>query len=193
MVESMKAKTTRTRRTRHDAREAILDAAEEIFLAHGLDAVVVQRVAAEVGITDAGVHYHFGSRLGLVEALMARSARKLRRRIGAAIDDEGPLDLQAVSRSMREVYDTEGAARMVAWMQMTGWAPRRTGMLSPLVERAGGTDEARRLIALLNAIHIATALMGDPLLRTVNLPSDANGRQAFLDWATDFIAAKLAT
>ncbi|MEH2498876.1 AcrR family transcriptional regulator [Bradyrhizobium sp. AZCC 1678] len=162
-------------------------------LAEGLDAVVVQRVAAAVGITDAGVHYHFESRMGLIEALMARSAPKLMRQIGAVIGDEGPLDLQAVSRSMRAVYDTEGAARMVVWMQMAGWAPRRTGMLSSLVERAGGTDEARRLIALLNAIHIATALMGNPLLRTVSLPSDASGRQAFLDWATDLVAAKLAT
>lgn len=67
----------------HDEETAIrlLDAAERIVEADGLDALSVRRVAAEVGTTTRAVYSLFGSKEGLVVALGTRAFELL----GAAI------------------------------------------------------------------------------------------------------------
>jgi AcrR family transcriptional regulator len=60
-------------RIRHNADEAkqlILDAAEKRFREGGVSAVRVQLVARDLGQTDAAIHHHFGSRKGLLTALL---------------------------------------------------------------------------------------------------------------------------
>src|SRR5215467_2095443 len=69
---------TRIRRPAERAREEILDAAERRLVADGPAALRVQAVAREVGVTDPAVHYHFGSRDGLLQAVCRRAARRLR-------------------------------------------------------------------------------------------------------------------
>lgn len=187
-------KARRVRRSRSEAREAILDAAEAILREEGPEGVVVQKVAAAVGVTDAAVHYHFGNRVGLMEALLHHCGRKLAAEIAEAIaTDGGPPDLAGVSRAMRRTYGDNGGGRMAMWLRLAGWRPRGAGMLSPLVARAeasGGAD-ARRLLALLNAVHVGVAIMGEALLRAADLPSDPAGEAAFLDWTTELVAQTL--
>jgi hypothetical protein len=69
-------------------------------------------------------------------------------------------------------------------------------MLSGLAARAAGpgldAEEAKRLIALLNAAHVATAMLGEALLSAAGLPADEAGQQRFLDWATELVAERLA-
>jgi AcrR family transcriptional regulator len=184
----------RVRRSREAARQAILDAAEAIMLAEGPDAVTVTRVAEAVGVTDAAVHYHFGSRMGLIRALLRHAGRGLVRAIVKATRPaDQRLDLAAVSAAMRQAYATDGGAQMAVWLQLAGWRPQGTGMLSPLVARAeaaGGRD-ARRLLALLSAAHMGVALLGEALLRAADLPYDEAGRDAFLDWVTETIERAL--
>jgi AcrR family transcriptional regulator len=186
----------RTRRTRAASRQAILAAAEAIMLAEGPDAVRVQRVAAAVGVTDAAVHYHFGSRQGLIEALLRHSGRRLVREIAAAgaAGEDGRLDLTAVSRAMKAAYVDAGAGRMAMWLALAGWRPQGSGMLDGLIARAGDgepTPETRHLIALLSAVHIAQAVVGEALMRSVGAPSDEAGQQAFLDFAVDLVRSRL--
>lgn len=52
------------------ARERLLDAAERLFLVSGCDAVSVRAINAAAGMNPAAVHYHFGSREQLIEALL---------------------------------------------------------------------------------------------------------------------------
>ena len=56
----------RVRRSRDEAQHAILEAAEKRLREGGPEAVRVQHVAADLGITDAAIHHHFGSRQLLV-------------------------------------------------------------------------------------------------------------------------------
>jgi AcrR family transcriptional regulator len=51
-------------------RARLIDSAERLFLAHGPDEVSVRMVNAAAGLNPAAVHYHFGSRDGLVLALL---------------------------------------------------------------------------------------------------------------------------
>src|SRR5262245_6032327 len=67
----------RRRRTAEQAREEILDAAEKRLRDRGPDAIRLQEIAADVGISHPAVLHHFGSREGLVGAVTERAMNKL--------------------------------------------------------------------------------------------------------------------
>lgn len=67
-----------------DTKTQILDAAEALFAEHGVEAVPLRRIIAEAGVNQAAIHYHFGSREALVQAVFARrfdplNAERIRR------------------------------------------------------------------------------------------------------------------
>jgi len=67
-------------RTEHhvDTREALLDAAEALFSEHGIQASSLRMITHQAGANLAAVHYHFGSKEGLVRAVFARRLQPLR-------------------------------------------------------------------------------------------------------------------
>ncbi len=58
-----RGKSTRTR---------ILDSAEYLFSENGVNGASLRTVVAHAGVNTAAVHYHFGSKNGLLEAVFAR-------------------------------------------------------------------------------------------------------------------------
>lgn len=75
------AKSTPARRGRPskdqkagETREAILDAAEDLFSKHGFYGVTIREVAREAGVDTALVHYYFGAKRGLFDAVFIRRA-----------------------------------------------------------------------------------------------------------------------
>jgi AcrR family transcriptional regulator len=50
-----------------------MDAAERLFAERGIDAVSLRTINAEAGYSEAALHYHFGTRDGLIRALLARA------------------------------------------------------------------------------------------------------------------------
>ncbi|MCB1035567.1 MAG: TetR family transcriptional regulator [Acidobacteria bacterium] len=56
-------------------REALLDAAEELFLERGIDAASLRAVTSRAGANLAAVSYHFGGKEGLVQAVFDRRLR----------------------------------------------------------------------------------------------------------------------
>ncbi|MBD0711960.1 MULTISPECIES: TetR/AcrR family transcriptional regulator [unclassified Streptomyces] len=77
-------------------RDRLLDAAERLFLRRGVDQVSVRAVNAEAGLNPGAVHYHFGSREGLVGALLERELfplweERLKRATGRPDRDATPL------------------------------------------------------------------------------------------------------
>ncbi len=57
---------------RLDTKERILDAAERLFLERGVSATSLRAITTEADVNLASVHYHFGSKRGLLDALIAR-------------------------------------------------------------------------------------------------------------------------
>ena len=53
-------------------KEAILDAAEDLFSRHGFADTSLRHITAEAGVNLASVSYHFGSKEALIEAVFAR-------------------------------------------------------------------------------------------------------------------------
>lgn len=69
---------TETRTESHvDTREALLDAAEKLFSEHGIQASSLRMITHQAGANLAAVHYHFGSKEGLVRAVFSRRLRPL--------------------------------------------------------------------------------------------------------------------
>ena len=55
-----------------DTKERILDAAESLFAAHGIGATSLRAIIAKANVNLAAVHYHFGSKDALLEAVARR-------------------------------------------------------------------------------------------------------------------------
>src|ERR1700730_12948685 len=68
---------TRRRRSSAETRTAILEAAERRLLGGGPEAIRLQEIAADAGISHPAILHHFGSREGLVEAMVPRGIGKL--------------------------------------------------------------------------------------------------------------------
>lgn len=53
-------------------KERILDATERLFARQGVGAASVRAITAEAGVNTAAIHYHFGSKQELLEAVLVR-------------------------------------------------------------------------------------------------------------------------
>lgn len=68
------------------ARGVLLDAAEELFARHGIDAVSNRRITEHAGTANhSAITYHFGNRDGLLEALLRRHVDEMNHRQTEAI------------------------------------------------------------------------------------------------------------
>jgi AcrR family transcriptional regulator len=80
-----------TRRTRSPLPRLILDAALELFNAHGDSGVSTNDIANELGISPGNLHYHFRRREDLVLALFEAYERRIMEILLAG--ESGPVDL----------------------------------------------------------------------------------------------------
>lgn len=60
-----------------DTRESLLDAAESLFSEHGIQAASLRAITQQAAANLAAVHYHFGSKEGLVRAVFSRRLKPL--------------------------------------------------------------------------------------------------------------------
>ena len=92
-----------------DTRTAILDAAERLVQQRGFNGFSYADIAAELGLTKAGLHYHFSGKAELGEALMTRYAERFAEAV-AAIDAGGasaPEKLDAYATLYADVLKGE--------------------------------------------------------------------------------------
>jgi AcrR family transcriptional regulator len=67
-------------------RARLITAGERLFAKYGLDAVSVRDITAAAKANTAAVHYHFGSKRGLIEAILEARAAEVGRRRGEFLD-----------------------------------------------------------------------------------------------------------
>lgn len=84
-------KAKRLRREPHEARTAILDAAERLLAAEGYAAVSTRRVAREAGLTAGLIHYYYPTTDDLFIALHRRMTEHQTEQIRQALASEHPL------------------------------------------------------------------------------------------------------
>jgi AcrR family transcriptional regulator len=86
-------------------KDKILDTAEKLFVDNGFTATSLRAIIKEAGVNTAAIHYHFGSKEGLIEAVFGRWADKMnneRLEMLAEVErhcGDGPLGLEPVLRA----------------------------------------------------------------------------------------------
>jgi len=88
-----------------DTASQILDVAERLVQVRGFNGFSYADVASELGISKAGLHYHFASKAELGEALIERYAARFAEAL-RAIDERGgdaPAKLESYARIYAEV------------------------------------------------------------------------------------------
>ena len=83
-------------------KELILDAAETLFGAQGVEGVSLRSLTKAASVNLASVHYHFGSKEAVVKAVFLRRIRPINRERVALLDElesrcgDGPVSLESV-------------------------------------------------------------------------------------------------
>ncbi len=86
-----------------DTRNRLLDAAECLFARHGIEGASLRSITAEAGANLAAIHYHFGSREALIQAVFARRLEPLNRErlrlLDAVEAGDAPPALEAILKA----------------------------------------------------------------------------------------------
>jgi AcrR family transcriptional regulator len=124
----------RKRRTSSEARAEILDAAEARLRDGGPEAVRLQDIASDVGISHPTILHHFENRDGLVRALGLRITEHLVSDLLEALADR-PAEPRTADDLIEHVFRTlhdSGTARLLAWQALS--APPAEGTQALLRE-----------------------------------------------------------
>ncbi|HME71186.1 MAG TPA: helix-turn-helix domain-containing protein [Myxococcota bacterium] len=203
-VSTRSRKGTRRRRPAEEAQRAILDAAEQRLLAAGPDALRLQDVAADVGVSHPAILHHFGSREGLMQAVTARALATLEadlvRRLADPTDD---VDGAALLDRVFETLGDRGHARLVAWLVLTGLGDVPPAAGVRVVRAVADLVHARRIAAgratkadfedsLFTIMLAATALFGDAIVgpqvrASAGLAQDRDADQRFRLWLAELL------
>lgn len=92
-------------RRRLETRQALLDAAEQLFLRRGFSATSLDLIAEEAGFTKGAVYSHFANKDDLFLALLDRRARRLLYDYATNEEPQSPLDLLTSHLGLRPEYD----------------------------------------------------------------------------------------
>jgi AcrR family transcriptional regulator len=191
----------RQRRSAEEAHEQILDAADKRLAEGGPRGIRLQEIAADVGVSHPTILHHFGSREGLVEAVVNRALAGLGNKIVGVIS-ERPLDAQEGTELVRLVMATlgdRGHARLMAWLALEGRpAEDPAGLLRGLghamharrVAETGTTAPAEDTLFLVLLVSLALfgeGVLGDGMFASAGLGDDPSARARFHEWLVRLI------
>jgi AcrR family transcriptional regulator len=146
-------RSRRARRTpavADDTRTRILDTAERLFAERGIESVSVRSILASAGVNVALAHYHFGSREGLITAVLEARVAPLVAEMARGIEEADARGRDASLEDVLRAY----FAPATRWMMERPACARLCGQLqtsaSPEI-RALGDDAIRGAINRLAA------------------------------------------
>lgn len=101
-------------RADHETRDRILDAADRVFTRKGTASGRTQEIADEAGVNKALVHYYFGTKAALADAIFARALGTLVPRIFGILADPDRGIEQKVPAIVKEQIDFHSARPYLA-------------------------------------------------------------------------------
>ncbi len=161
------------------ARDKVLAAATRIFYSEGVNAVGIDRVIAEAGVTRATLYRHFPSKQALVTTYVEEADRTLREQVDALSEgDSAPADvLRAIAEGIAESIRSSGFRGCAFINAATEFPDRRDpvhravlahrawffGAIRDLFEQLGrGSDDAARQFVMLRDGAMAAGCLSDP-------------------------------
>ncbi|MFF1509433.1 TetR/AcrR family transcriptional regulator [Streptomyces sp. NPDC058326] len=183
-----------------ETREKLIRSAEELFAAHGVHGAQLRDVVARAGQANpSAVQYHFGSRDGLLDAVMAgrqaRTERALAPLLAAAPDELRALVAALVTAEASELRTDRGRRCLRISAQLSHESGVRTRTPHPalagtgywrLIERiadrlaAGGLPEPLLLERLDLALTLVGAAMADRARQYLDGTEPLTGEALFL-------------
>ena len=180
------------------SRLAALEAARELLIETGPQAVTLKAVAGRIGRTHANLLHHFGSASGLQRDLAEYLTKGVCVKIAEAIArmQGGEMTPRELADLIFDSFDREGAGALASWMLLSG----NEDALNPVVEAIhalvddiaadGHPSPALQELTLeLVLLALGDALLGGPLSASLGLPREAGreiaGRrlaQSFAEW-----------
>lgn len=175
--------SARKRLPQAESRLIALEAAREVLLASGPQAVTLKAVAARIGRTHANLLHHFGSAAGLQQALGEHLASRICTMIGdafqASCDGEGTAS--QVVDVIFDAFDTGGGSALASWLLISG----NQDALEPIVdeickvvERFEDFPRVRDVTLLLVLLAMGDAQLGRVLTKSLRLPRTDSRRSA---------------
>ncbi|HYZ49041.1 MAG TPA: TetR family transcriptional regulator [Sphingomonas sp.] len=162
------------------SRSAALEAARDLLVEAGPQAVTLKAVAGRMGRTHANLLHHFGSAAGLQKALAATMADRITRQIGEAV-----LKARAGQGSPRAIVDMtfdafdKGGGALASWAILTGHEDALDPILQAIHrlmdELSEGTmrdEDMRRETLDLVLSAMGDTLLGEAMANALDLPRD---------------------
>lgn len=181
-VVDMEPVRARRRLSPEASRLAALEAARELLIETGPQAVTLKAVAARIGRTHANLLHHFGSASGLQRDLAEYLVNMICTKIGEAVNQMrgGAVSPRQLADLIFDSFDKEGAGALASWMLLSG----NEDALNPIVEAihnlvdeiadAGHADVGLHELTLeMVLLGLGDALMGGPLSAALGLPREA--------------------
>jgi AcrR family transcriptional regulator len=166
----------RTRRSADEARRRILEAAETQLMKVGPEGLRLTDLAKTLHVSHPAILHHFGSREGLVAAVVRHAMQTLSAQLLAALRaGNESADRAKLIEVVAEVCGEGGLARLIAWLMLSGRAsklPRTTDLsLKQLAEaahvlrkrhsQAASYDDTLFILQLVATVLLGDAIFGD--------------------------------
>ncbi len=178
----------RKRLSPDESRDRALEAARQILLDEGPQAVTLKAVASRVGRTHANVLHHFGSAAGLQKALAGTMAEQVCATIADVVQQarRGEADPHTIVDMTFDAFDRQGAGALAIWMLLSGNEDALDPILAAilkLVDQLGAEDHdvAHIREETLNLVLMALgdALLGKPMADALGLPRETARELAY--------------
>lgn len=199
---------------RRNAREDILNTAESLFAARGIENVSLRAINAEAGYSAAALHYHFKTKENLLEALLLNRQEpvmSLRASLVESLQDEGKPDVSDLAEALVMPFaqlilsDHERGLSTVKFFFRT-YVERHAfalpeqiteeslNIFDPLLARAlPDLSQSLRRIKWLVATEAAFQGLAnmDSILRTASATLEDENRRDYVNLLIEFIAGGL--
>jgi AcrR family transcriptional regulator len=171
-TKSIVQSTRRIRRTPEEARSLALASARRLLLQHGPDAITLQAVAADLGMSHTNLLHHFGSAGGLHSSLMREMVSELTTAIESAVVRfrSGEGNVRDFVDIVFDAFDSGGAGQLAAWIMLSGEAqhlvPVREVVRKYMHNVEAGDEDSQTAHARISAatLLVTTAAFGDALI-----------------------------
>lgn len=172
-------------------REAILEAAQAAFLAHGYDAVTMDAISRDSGVAKQTLYGHFGSKEGLFQELVRSQTRAASERVLSEPPavDAGTDPRELLGGILRDQLSTVLAPNLLALRRLViGMLPhfpelarelyehgahRAIGELAGILARLDGLGALRIAEPERAATQLNWLVMGEPVNRAMLLGDEA--------------------
>ena len=166
-------RAARTRRSAEEAQRRILEAAEQQLMKVGPEGLRLTDLAKALGISHPAILHHFGSREGLVAAVVRHAMLALNAQLIAALRaGTAVADRDELIEMVAAVCGERGLSRLLAWLLLSGRASKLPRVEELPLKQLADAAHALRLLHQPDASYddtlfelqlMATALLGDAL------------------------------